>query len=383
MLGSRPWSQPSSRSRRPTPAAKSRFNWPRSSTLGWRHRCSSPPPTTAAAGCSSSSRQGASASGPAASLRQRPFLDLAGRVLAGGERGLLGLAFHPQFAANRRFFVNYTRRPDGATVVSEFRASEDRRRRPPGRAQAAHRPAALRQPQWRDARLRPGRRPLHRPGRRRLRGRSAEPGAEPRTRCSARSCASTSTAASPTPSRPTNPFARGGGRRGDLRPGLSQPVALLVRPAHRPALCRRRRPERGRGDRHRRAAAATTAGALHGGRPLLRAGPRLRRARLKLPVATYAQTGGRCSITGGYVYRGRDIPALDGTYVYADFCTGEIFGLAGGQTTVLLDTELSIASFGENRAGELYVVDLQGTIHAIVAAGSRSLNTWPLLGMLH
>ena len=94
---------------------------------------------------------------------------------------------------------------------------------------------------------------------------------------------------------------------------------------------------------------------------------------LKLPVATYAQTGGRCSITGGYVYRGLGIPALYGTYVYGDFCTGEIFGLAGGQTTVLLDTDLSIASFGENRAGELYVVDLQGTIHAIVAAAMRSL----------
>src|SRR5262245_17133225 len=45
------------------------------------------------------------------------FLDIRARVLSGGERGLLGLAFHPQFAANRRFFVNYTRRPDGATIV--------------------------------------------------------------------------------------------------------------------------------------------------------------------------------------------------------------------------------------------------------------------------
>src|SRR5688572_23097151 len=38
------------------------------------------------------------------------FLDITSRVLAGGERGLLGLAFHPQFGSNRRFFVNYTRR---------------------------------------------------------------------------------------------------------------------------------------------------------------------------------------------------------------------------------------------------------------------------------
>src|SRR5438270_10910985 len=51
------------------------------------------------------------------------FLDITGRVLSGGERGLLGLAFHPQFASNRRFFVDYTRRPDGATVIAEYRVS--------------------------------------------------------------------------------------------------------------------------------------------------------------------------------------------------------------------------------------------------------------------
>ncbi|MBP6821200.1 MAG: PQQ-dependent sugar dehydrogenase, partial [Acidobacteria bacterium] len=56
-----------------------------------------------------------------------PFLDITAKVLTsasvGDERGLLGLAFHPQFKTNRRFFVNYTRRTDGATVVSEFTAS--------------------------------------------------------------------------------------------------------------------------------------------------------------------------------------------------------------------------------------------------------------------
>ncbi|MGH7410832.1 MAG: PQQ-dependent sugar dehydrogenase, partial [Candidatus Methylomirabilis sp.] len=51
------------------------------------------------------------------------FLDITSRVLSGGERGLLGLAFHPGYAVNRRFFVNYTRQTDGATVIAEYHAS--------------------------------------------------------------------------------------------------------------------------------------------------------------------------------------------------------------------------------------------------------------------
>src|SRR5215813_7074322 len=51
------------------------------------------------------------------------FLDVTARVLSGGERGLLGLAFHPQFSSNGRFFIDYTRRPDGATVIAEYQVS--------------------------------------------------------------------------------------------------------------------------------------------------------------------------------------------------------------------------------------------------------------------
>ena len=58
-------------------------------------------------------------------LRTTPFLDIRSRVLFSGERGLLGLAFHPHYASNSRFFVDYTRTPDGATVVEEFQVSAD------------------------------------------------------------------------------------------------------------------------------------------------------------------------------------------------------------------------------------------------------------------
>jgi glucose/arabinose dehydrogenase len=88
---------------------------------------------------------------------------------------------------------------------------------------------------------------------------------------------------------------------------------------------------------------------------------------LILPIATYRHSGGRCSITGGYVYRGAAVPALFGTYVYGDFCSGEIFGLSGGRSAVLLDTSRNIASFGESQAGELFVVGLGGSIDRIAA----------------
>src|SRR6185369_13986806 len=55
-------------------------------------------------------------------LLATPYLNLSGLVLAGGEQGLLGLAFHPQYATNRQFYVNYTRAGDGATVIARYTA---------------------------------------------------------------------------------------------------------------------------------------------------------------------------------------------------------------------------------------------------------------------
>ena len=70
-------------------------------------------------------------------------------------------------------------------------------------------------------------------------------------------------------------------------------------------------------------------------------------------------------MTGGYVYRGTAIPALVGGYVFADYCSGQIWVYNATATmpaakTLLLDTSLTISSFGENAAGELYVLDRNG-----------------------
>jgi len=90
---------------------------------------------------------------------------------------------------------------------------------------------------------------------------------------------------------------------------------------------------------------------------------------LTVPVAEY-QHGGMyndCSVTGGYVYRGKNIPGLVGTYLYADYCSKRVYTLAWskgmligeGEVTADLDTlslSAGISSFGEDTAGELYIV---------------------------
>ena len=71
-------------------------------------------------------------------LQPTPFLDISGRISSGGERGLLGLAFHPQFATNRRFFVNYTD-PPGRHARRRVPRQLRRHRRPRQRAGAPDR----------------------------------------------------------------------------------------------------------------------------------------------------------------------------------------------------------------------------------------------------
>lgn len=86
------------------------------------------------------------------------------------------------------------------------------------------------------------------------------------------------------------------------------------------------------------------------------------------PVAEYDHGQG-CSITGGYVYRGGQFPELAGNYFFGDFCSGLIWSLFntgdGWQQTVVAQSDLNITSFGEDAAGELYVVTQGGEIYQI------------------
>ncbi|HEV8337479.1 MAG TPA: PQQ-dependent sugar dehydrogenase [Candidatus Polarisedimenticolia bacterium] len=100
---------------------------------------------------------------------------------------------------------------------------------------------------------------------------------------------------------------------------------------------------------------------------------------LVLPVAEYDHSSGACSITGGYPYRGCRMSALGGTYFYADYCADFIksFKMSGGVLTAAMDrtAELtpggglaitSITSFGEDARGEIYIVDRSGEVFKIL-----------------
>jgi Glucose / Sorbosone dehydrogenase/FlgD Ig-like domain len=102
---------------------------------------------------------------------------------------------------------------------------------------------------------------------------------------------------------------------------------------------------------------------------------------LKFPVWVYGHTLGRCSVTGGYVYRGCAIPDLQGTYFFADYCGAQIYSGNFENGTFTNHTERtaelapgaglsinSISSFGEDAAGELYICDLGGEVFKIVPA---------------
>lgn len=88
------------------------------------------------------------------------------------------------------------------------------------------------------------------------------------------------------------------------------------------------------------------------------------------PVFEYSHDGGNCSVTGGFVYRGTRIPALRGGYLFADYCGGSLRALAAKDGKVVQDRVLpvrapSASSFGQDAAGEIYVVTDSGDVSRI------------------
>jgi uncharacterized protein (TIGR03437 family) len=291
-----------------------------------------------------------------------PFLEIRTKVLSGEERGLLGLAFHPQYTTNRRFFVNYTRVTDGATVISEFNASASN----PNIAETNERVIlTISQPFLNnnggmiafgpDGYLYIGTGDggaAYDPGDlaqniEELLGKMLRIDVDHTNGTVPYSSPSDNPYFGPAPGRDEiyamglrNPFrwsfdrATGEIYAGDVGEDSKEEIDIITR-------------------------GGNYGWRVYEGNSCTGQGPAPCDAALfSPPIYEYDHTNGRCSVIGGYVYRGSRGTFPLGSYIFGDYCTGEIFMLNNNTMTLLMDTDLQIVSFGEDEAGELYVVSL-------------------------
>jgi glucose/arabinose dehydrogenase len=283
-------------------------------------------------------------------VQATPFLDIRSRVVAGGEQGLLGLAFDPAFARNGFFYVNYSARPSGDTVVARYRARA-------GRAVASSRRVILTvdQPYGNhngghvafgpDGRLWVG---LGDGGA----GGDPENRAQDMGTLLGKMFRIDVRSATPAPEIVAlglrNPWRYSFDRRtgdlwiGDVGQGQIEEINRLPR---------------------------GFSGLANFGWDVYEGTARyedknLGPGTLVQPTAQYTHAQG-CSVTGGYVYRGRAVPRLQGRYVYGDYCSGRIWSVpaTGGSPRVEPARVEGLSSFGESLSGELYAVSHSGTIY--------------------
>jgi glucose/arabinose dehydrogenase len=305
-------------------------------------------------------------------LRAAPFVDLSGRVTAGGEQGLLGLAFHPNFAANGRLFVDYTRAGDGATIVSELTAAADRGSANPSSERIL---LTVSQP---FANHNGGQIAFGPDGYLYIGLGDGGSGGDPQGNGQNQQVLlgkilRINVNGTPPPGMAygipsTNPYAGAG-----IAPGAGLPEiwAYGMRNPWRFSF------DRGSGDLYigdvgqnaweevDRQPAGSRGGENYGWNAFeaTHCFSACGGVSYVPPIAEYSHTSG-CSITGGYLYRGSRQPSLNGFYVFGDYCTGTIFtvpGGGGGKTPkAVASTSLLISSFGEGEDGEIYLVDHGG-----------------------
>ncbi|MDE2990047.1 MAG: PQQ-dependent sugar dehydrogenase [Chloroflexota bacterium] len=300
-----------------------------------------------------------------------PFLDLTGIVNSrANERGLLGLAFHPDYASNGRFFVFYTELR-GATVVAEYRVSDD-----PDRADPTSARVLLTQPQP-FANHNGGMLAFGPDGMLYVALGDGGAAGDPQNHAQRLDTwlgtllrlDVSAPGAYRVPS--DNPFVGVPDARAEIWAyGLRNPWRFSF--------------DRATGDLYIAdvgqnsfeeidfAPASSTGGENYGWKLMegfscfVEGSPECNSLRFTDPVAVYGRDGG-CSVTGGYVYRGSAYPALAGAYVFGDYCSGNVWTLrrdAAGTWQMRLQGELDarITSFGEDEAGELYITDDQGRL---------------------
>lgn len=312
------------------------------------------------------------------SLLPTPFLDLTGLTTKGGEQGLLGLAFDPNYAANGRFYVSYTTSgpsPGGTSIIARYHVSSDPNVANPGSDTLI---LGLAQPEINhngggigfgpDGMLYIG----FGDG-----GGAGDPLGTGQDRTDLlgsmlRIDVSGATYTSPA----SNPFAGDPSFRHELwNYGLRNPwrwsfdrqtgdlyIADVGQNAYEEVNVQ---------------PAASSGGENYGWNIMeashCYAADTCNRRGLVLPVITYGHGDG-CAVTGGYVYRGSAVPAVQGQYFYSDACSGFIrsFRWSGGSVTAQKQwsslTISGVNSFGEDGQGELYVMTYDGALYRFAGA---------------
>ncbi|MET0203318.1 MAG: PQQ-dependent sugar dehydrogenase [Casimicrobiaceae bacterium] len=303
------------------------------------------------------------------------FLDIHTKVTTGGgEQGLLGLAFHPQYSTNGRFFVYYTRAGDGTIVVAEYRVSSGNRD-----VADATELVLLTIPHPSNTNHNGGMLAFGPDGYLYIGVGDGGSSNDPPNNAQnvnvllgkiLRINVNTPDGTGKLYSSPAgNPFVGGAGADEIFAFGWRNPWRFSFdRTTGNQWVA-----DVGQGAREE-VDTPIVAGGNYGWRVYEGFGctgndPMLcNPANYLPPIFDYDHTGGRCSITGGYVYRGTQNALPAGTYVYGDFCSGEIFGWDGVAKSLLLDTTQNISSFGEDEQGEVYVVNLGGSVSRIASA---------------
>ena len=309
------------------------------------------------------------------------FLDISTKVSTDSERGLLGLAFHPQFAANGYFFVNYTRAGDGATVIARYKTTDGTNAL--GNLSSERILLIISQPFSN-----------HNGGMIEFRADNnvnnlyigmGDGGSANDPNNYAQNIDSllgkflritpdvSGNDANPAYTNPANnPFA-------GATAGADEIYAVGVRNPFRWSFDRggtRQLWAADVGQSAREEVDIITNGANYGWRiteglicnPSFNNGVCTQPTGYVAPLFDYDHSGGKCSITGGYVYRGSRATLPTGAYTYGDYCTGEIFMWNNNQQTLLIDSPRNISSFGEDEAGEIYVVGLGGTVEKLTSS---------------
>lgn len=320
-------------------------------------------------------------------LQTLPFLDITSRVLSGGEQGLLGLAFDPSFNTNGFFYVNYTRQPDGATVISRFKVNGNPNHCDPSTEQPL---LTIYQPY-----------PNHNGGHIAFgpdgylyigMGDGGSAG-DPENRAQnldsllgkmLRIDVSNSSVSYQIPS--GNPLVGKNGRDEIWDYGLRNPWGwsfdrltgdLWIADVGQDMVeeINLEHPQSGNRNYGWRCYEGNSAYNNAGCGPT---------SDFVFPIYTYYHLDGNCSITGGYRYRGKQYPNLSGKYFYADFCTGIIQYLTETSQDVFTNTMSNarvtgITSFGEDMNGELYVASSEAVykiIDSSTPTGLSELNTF-------